>query len=166
MSNQRITVIGWRHKPLVNGGTVTHVYCYPFLPHLMIMALKAPRRIPVGRVLREGLWLQGDRKVGGGRDNTSNFLVFLSLVGFIVCVQVMPFKLVPTTGKSWSKSWMFCWTQVRIVCRPISLLDLYVLTSIIYMSMFKYITCILRYTLLKVQQVNSARCADLFQLPF
>ena len=34
------------------------------------------------------------------RSNTSDFLIHLSLVDFIVCVLVIPFKLVPTTGKS------------------------------------------------------------------
>lgn len=32
------------------------------------------------------------------RTNTSDFLVHLSLVDFLVCVLVIPFKLVPTTG--------------------------------------------------------------------
>ena len=34
------------------------------------------------------------------RSNTSDFLIHLSLVDFIVCVLVIPFKLVPTTVKS------------------------------------------------------------------
>ena len=33
------------------------------------------------------------------RSNTSDFLIHLSLVDFIVCVLVIPFKLVTTTGK-------------------------------------------------------------------
>ncbi len=32
------------------------------------------------------------------RSNTSDFMVHLSLVDFLVCVLVIPFKLVPTTG--------------------------------------------------------------------
>ena len=34
------------------------------------------------------------------RSNTSDFLSHLSLVDFIVCILIIPYKLVPTTGKS------------------------------------------------------------------
>ena len=66
------------------------------------------------------------------RSNTSDFLIQLSLVDFIVCVLVIPFKLVPTTGKSLPNPEFFGELRCRVyvsqylfwVCALISVLGL------------------------------------------
>ena len=66
------------------------------------------------------------------RSNTSYFLIHLSLVDFIVCVLVIPFKLVPTTGTAHPNPGFFGELRCRLyvgqylfwVCALISILGL------------------------------------------
>ena len=66
------------------------------------------------------------------RSNTSDFLIHLSLVDFIVCVLVIPVKLVPTTGKSLPNPGFFGELRCRVyvsqylfwICALISVLGL------------------------------------------
>ena len=66
------------------------------------------------------------------RSNTSDLLIHLSLVDFIVCVLVIPFKLIPTTGRSLPNPGFFGELRCRMyvsqylfwVCALISVLGL------------------------------------------
>ena len=66
------------------------------------------------------------------RSNTSDLLIHLSLVDFIVCVLVIPFKLIPTTGRSLPNPGFFGELRCRVyvsqylisVCALISVLGL------------------------------------------
>ena len=52
------------------------------------------------------------------RSNTSDLLIHLALVDFIVCVLVIPFKLVPTTGESLPSPGFFGELRCRLYVSP------------------------------------------------